>query len=111
MQMRQRLAAALAQGASGFSTGLYYPPNMHAPTDEVIAVAEALRANHGIYVTHMRNEADDVLLSIEETLKIGRAVDTPVVISHHKCTMPENFGRSGDSLSTIDRGALNQRVA
>ena len=65
-RMRDQLTEALAQGASGFSTGLYYPPNMHAPTDEVIAVAEALRAVGGIYVTHMRNEADDVLLSIEE---------------------------------------------
>ena len=27
--MQRRLAEALAQGASGFSTGLYYPPNMH----------------------------------------------------------------------------------
>src|SRR4051812_11009038 len=33
--MQRRLADALAQGASGFSTGLYYPPNMMAPTDEV----------------------------------------------------------------------------
>jgi N-acyl-D-amino-acid deacylase len=110
-QMRGLLAEALAQGASGFSTGLYYPPNMHAPTEEVIAVTEALRAKGGIYVTHMRNEADDVLLSIEETLRIGRAVDVPVVISHHKCTMPENFGRSVESLPAIDRGALDQRVA
>src|SRR5882762_3191387 len=70
-RMRGQLAEALSQGASGFSTGLYYPPNIHAPTDEVIAVAEALRSARGIYVTHMRNEANDVLLSIEETLKIG----------------------------------------
>lgn len=110
-RMRAQLAEALAQGASGFSTGLYYPPNLHAPTDEVIAVAEALRAARGIYVTHMRDEADGVLLSIEETLKIGRAVDVPVVISHHKCTMPENFGRSLETLPAIDRGALDQRVA
>lgn len=110
-RMRGQLGEALAQGASGFSTGLYYPPNMHAPTDEVIAVAEALRTGRGIYVTHMRNEADDVLLSIEETLKIGRAVDCPVVISHHKCTMPENFGRSIESLPALDRGAMDQRVA
>src|SRR6185437_5346639 len=34
-QMQRRLADALAQGASGFSTGLYYPPNMMATTDEV----------------------------------------------------------------------------
>ena len=110
-RMRRQLAEALDQGASGFSTGLYYPPNMHAPTDEVIAVAEALRAARGIYVTHMRNEADDVLISIEETLKIGRAVDVPVVISHHKCTMPENFGRSVETLPAIDLGAMDQRVA
>jgi N-acyl-D-amino-acid deacylase len=108
--MQARLKEALAQGASGFSTGLYYPPNMMAPTDEVVAVAEALRAAGGIYVTHMRNEANDVLLSIEETLKIGRAVGAPVVISHHKCAMPENFGRSVETLPVIDAGAAGQKV-
>jgi N-acyl-D-amino-acid deacylase len=108
--MQARLKDALAQGASGFSTGLYYPPNMMAPTDEVIAVAEALRATGGLYVTHMRDEANDVLLSIEETLKIGKAVDVPVVISHHKCSMPENFGRSVETLPLIDKGAAGQKV-
>jgi N-acyl-D-amino-acid deacylase len=109
-QMQTRLAAALAEGASGFSTGLYYPPNMHAPTSEVIAVAEALRAAGGIYVTHMRDEAKDVLKSIEETLKIGRDVGAPVLISHHKCSMPENFGRSVETLPFIDRAAKSQVV-
>ena len=108
--MRQRLAAALAEGASGFSTGLYYPPNGMAPTQEVIAVAEALRNAGGIYVTHMRDEANDVMLSIEETLKIGRDTGSPVVISHHKCSMPENFGRSVETLPAIDRAALRQKV-
>jgi N-acyl-D-amino-acid deacylase len=109
-QMQARLKEALAQGASGFSTGLYYPPNMMAPTDEVIAVAEALRAAGGIYVTHMRDEANDVLKSIEETLKIGKSVNAPVVISHHKCAMPENFGRSVETLPVIDAGAAGQTV-
>lgn len=109
-EMQARLAEALAEGASGFSTGLYYPPNMHAPTDEVIAVAEALRASGGVYVTHMRDEAKGVLASIEETLEIGRAVDVPVVISHHKCAMPENFGRSVETLPAIEAGAARQRV-
>ncbi|HEY1933287.1 MAG TPA: D-aminoacylase [Acetobacteraceae bacterium] len=108
--MRRRLAEALAQGASGFSTGLYYPPNMMAPTDEVIAVAEALRSAGGMYVTHMRNEANDVVAAIEETLQIGRSVNVPVVISHHKCAMPENFGRSTETLPVIDAAAQRQRV-
>lgn len=108
--MQARLAEALAQGASGFSTGLYYPPNMMAPTSEVIAVAEALRATGGLYVTHMRDEANDVLLSIEESLKIGRDVNVPVVISHHKCSMPENFGRSAETLPMIDAASAGQKV-
>jgi N-acyl-D-amino-acid deacylase len=108
--MQARLKQALAEGASGFSTGLYYPPNMMAPTDEVIAVAEALRAVGGLYVTHMRDEANDVLKSIEETLSIGRAVNVPVVISHHKCAMPENYGRSVETLPVIDAAAAKQRV-
>ncbi|MDQ2801358.1 MAG: amidohydrolase family protein, partial [Pseudomonadota bacterium] len=108
--MRRRLADALAEGASGFSTGLYYPPNMMAPTDEVIAVAEALRAARGLYVTHMRDEGDEVLRSIEETLQIGRAAGVPVVISHHKCTMPENYGRSVETLPRIEQGARDQEV-
>jgi N-acyl-D-amino-acid deacylase len=109
-QMQRRLANALAEGASGFSTGLYYPPNMMAPTDEVVAVAEALADAGGLYVTHMRDEADAVLASIEETLRIGRAAKVPVVISHHKCSMPENFGRSRDTLAAIDAAARNQQV-
>ena len=60
-RMRARLTEALHQGAAGFSTGLYYPPSMNAPTEEVIAIAQALRETGGLYVTHMRDEADHVL--------------------------------------------------
>ncbi len=108
--MRRRLAECLAEGASGFSTGLYYPPNMMAPTDEVIAVAQALRQYGGIYVSHMRDEADHVLDSINETVAIGQGADVPVVISHHKCSMPENFGRSVETLALIERLAETHRV-
>jgi N-acyl-D-amino-acid deacylase len=110
-RMRTRLAESLADGASGFSTGLYYPANMQAPTDEVIAVAEALRGPGGLYVTHMRDEADRVLDSIEETLRIGRAVDVPVVVSHHKCAQPENFGRSTETLPVLEQAARTHPVA
>jgi len=109
-RMRARLAECLAEGASGFSTGLFYPPNAAAPAEEVIAVAEALRAARGIYVTHMRDEGEGVLDSIEEALRIGRGTGSPVVISHHKCSLPENYGRSAETLPALDRGALGQEV-
>ncbi|MDB5375991.1 MAG: N-acyl-D-amino-acid deacylase [Rubritepida sp.] len=110
-RMRKMLAQSLAEGASGFSTGLFYPPSKHAPTDEVIAVAEALRGTGGLYVTHMRDEANGVLDSIEETLKIGAAVGAPVVISHHKCAQPENHGRSVETLPLIEKLSQSHSVA
>jgi N-acyl-D-amino-acid deacylase len=83
---------------------------MMAPTEEVIAVAEALREAGGLYVTHMRDEGAGVLESIEETLRIGREAGAPVVISHHKCAMPENYGRSLETLPAIERAARGQKV-
>jgi N-acyl-D-amino-acid deacylase len=110
-RMQARLAEALAEGASGFSTGLYYAPNAQAPTEEVIAVAEALRAAGALYVTHMRDEGEGVIESIQESLRIGRETGAPIVISHHKCAMPENYGRSAETLPRMEAAARLQDVA
>ncbi len=110
-RMRRQLARALEEGAAGFSTGLFYAPSKAAPTQEVIAIAEALRAHRGLYATHMRDESNGVLESIEETLKIGAAVGAPVVISHHKCAQPENHGRSKETLPRIEAASRTQPVA
>lgn len=110
-RMRDRLAAALNEGASGFSTGLWYPPSRHAPTQEILAVAEALREAQGLYVTHLRDESHDVIASIEEALSIGRHTGAAVVVSHHKCALRENFGRSRETLAYLDAAAERQQVA
>lgn len=110
-QMRRRLAEALDEGASGLSTGLWYGPSVKAPTEEVLGVAVPLHGHDGLYVTHMRDEADDVLKSIDETTRIGREVDAAVVISHHKCAMPENHGRSRETLPALEAAARRQPLA
>ena len=62
--MRRHLADALAEGATGFSTGLFYPLNAPADIEEVTMLAELLPAHGGVYATHMRNEHDGVMSSL-----------------------------------------------
>jgi N-acyl-D-amino-acid deacylase len=109
-RMHDRLRQSMAEGASGFSTGLYYPPNAQATTEEVIAVASAIKPFGGLYTTHMRDEADRVLASIEETAKIGVRAGIPVHVSHHKCSMPENYGRSVQTLPLLAEYARTQEL-
>jgi N-acyl-D-amino-acid deacylase len=110
VHMRQLADQALEAGAIGISTGLAYTTAMPATTDEVVRVCENLRAFGGIYCTHMRNEADDSMESLAETFEIGRRLDVPVVISHHKLSGSRNFGRSQETLPYIERTMQMQPV-
>lgn len=108
--MRRSLAAALHEGASGLSTGLYYPPAKAAVIDEVVPLAREVAEAGGIYTTHMRDEDDDVIDSLEETFETGRRAQVPVVVSHHKCAGRRNWGRSRATLAKIDLAARQQEV-
>jgi len=100
-RMQQRLAEALGAGAIGMSTGLYYAPAAHAPSEEVEALAKLLGAAGAIYTTHMRDEAEHVLDSLDESFHVGETAEVPVVISHHKTTGVKNFGRTVETLPKI----------
>ena len=109
--MRTTLKEALQQGSIGLSTGLDYPPAAAASTDEVVQLARVLREfNDALYVTHMRDESDAMLEAIQETLDIGNQAEVPVVISHHKCAGPANYGRSIESLAMIDAAVSAQQA-
>lgn len=101
-KMRSLLEEGLTAGAIGFSTGLFYKPAMMAPTEEVIEIASALKAHKARYVTHMRNESDHVIQSLDETFRIGSEARSPVIVSHHKVQGKNNFGRSVETLNHID---------
>ena len=108
--MQAMAREALAAGAIGLSTGTYYPPAAHATTEEIIAIAQALREYGGRYVTHMRYEDDRIVESMEETFRIGREAGVPVIISHHKVVGPNNKGRSTETLALLRKTAERQSV-
>jgi N-acyl-D-amino-acid deacylase len=109
-EMRRLAEDALAAGAIGISTGLWYEPARAATTEEVIEVCRPLTARRALYCTHMRDEADDVTASLEETFRIGRELAVRVVISHHKVAGVRNHGRSEETLALIHRSMGRQPI-
>ena len=105
-EMKQYVARAMAEGAFGLSTGLYYAPQSYAKTEEVIELAKVAAAKSGIYDTHMRSEGTagiGLLGSIEETLRIGREARLPVHISHIKALGPDSWSQSQQAIDLIRR--------
>jgi len=110
-EMRRLAEEALAAGAIGISTGLWYEPARAATTEEVIAVCRPLSARRALYCTHMRDEGDHVTDSLEETFCIGRELGVRVVVSHHKVAGTRNHGRSKETLALIERCMHSQAVS
>ncbi len=104
-QMRATLDTAMGQGAIGLSTGLVYPPAIAAPTDEIITLAEVAAQHGGLYSTHLRNEGDQVREAMDEAFEIAERAGLPLILSHHKCHDPNNFGRSVETLAAIEEAA------
>lgn len=109
--MAAMLADALAAGAFGMSTGTFYPPARSASFRELVAVGKPLRNYGALYATHMRDEADRVMDSLEETFAIGRDLDVRVLISHHKIAGVRNHGRSEQTLARIAKAMQEQPVS
>lgn len=111
LAMRALVQEAMEAGAIGLSTGTFYPPAVHATTEEIIEVSRPLAEHGGIYVTHMRDEANHVMQSLEETFRIGRELGIAVVVSHHKVQNQANFGMSQTTLPFIRETMKHQCVS
>jgi N-acyl-D-amino-acid deacylase len=109
--MQALVEEAMQAGAIGLSTGTFYPPAAMATTEEIIEVGRPLSARNALYVTHMRDEADQVMASLDETFRIGRALGVPVVVSHHKVQNVQNHGRTAETLPFIRAAMQHQCIA
>jgi N-acyl-D-amino-acid deacylase len=79
-----------------------YPPGSFARTEELAELTRVVADYEGMYATHMRNEDDQLLESLEEAIRIGEEAAVPVQISHHKAIGKPNWGKVGDSLARLD---------
>jgi N-acyl-D-amino-acid deacylase len=109
--MCARLHECMTQGAIGMSSGLFYAEAMPAPADEVTQLARVVARHGGVYATHMRTEMADILQAMHEASDCAFEAGVPLVISHHKCAGPANWGRTAETLPLIESLAQRQAIA
>jgi N-acyl-D-amino-acid deacylase len=100
--MRQAVRWAMEEGAFGIGSALVYPPAAFASTEELIEISRAMAPYGGVYITHMRSEADQLLEAIDEAIRIGREAGVPVEIYHLKAAGQRNWAKGAQAIAKID---------
>ena len=104
------LRDAMAEGAIGMSSGVFYDTGAAADIDELSMLATVAGEAGGVYTTHIRDEMDRVQDSLDEAFATARRGKIPVVISHHKCAGPSNWGRTVQTLAHFDAARKAQPI-
>lgn len=101
------LETALNQGAFGLSTGLAYSHAKIASTEEIIELTKIVKKHNGIYSTHIRGEAEELLPAIQETIEIANKSQVSVEISHLKAMGKKFWPNMAKAIKLIEKAKIN----
>jgi N-acyl-D-amino-acid deacylase len=101
-QMRELVRQAMDEGALGVGSSLIYVPATFAETDELVALASVSARCGGLYISHIRDEDDRLIESIDELITIARRSGGPAEIYHLKQSGRANWGKYAAAVARIE---------
>ena len=102
-RMRALVRQAMADGAFGVSSGLFYTPGRFSKTEEVIAITR--EAAGTVYSSHIRDEGNydvGVVASVDEVIRIAEEAGVRGIVSHMKALGPDSWGLSKTLVARIE---------
>jgi N-acyl-D-aspartate/D-glutamate deacylase len=100
--MKGMVKEAMDDGAVGLSSGLMYLPGNFAKTDELISLGRVAGMYGGLYDSHVRDPAHNLLESINECLTIAWESGLSAHPGHIKAVGAKNFGTSDQMVALIE---------
>jgi N-acyl-D-amino-acid deacylase len=100
--MRTLVDQAMTEGAFGLSSGLEYEVGSYSDIEEVIEMARAAGARGGIYISHIRDEADLTMDAVREAIAIGERAKLPVQITHIKLGTVGVWGKADEVVALVE---------
>ena len=104
-RMRSMVAKNIEGGAVGLSTGLEYAPGSYAKADEIEELCRVVARYGGVYATHMRDEGNRLLESLDESIEIARRTGASLQISHFKIAYPQNWHKIDEALARVEKAS------
>jgi N-acyl-D-amino-acid deacylase len=102
VQMKNLVREAMEEGALGLSSGLAYSPGNFTPHEEIIELCRVVAEYDGIYVSHMRNQANEMLECVEDTIDVARQTGCRACVSHIKCIGRSNWGKMKEAVQLLE---------
>ena len=100
--MQELVTLAMKDGAFGVGSALIYPPATYVDADELAAITKPAGIYKGIYISHIRSEADHFLEALDEAIDIGRKAGVPVEVYHLKAAGKRNWDKETQAIAKID---------
>ena len=100
--MKFLVRQAMEEGAVGVSSALEYVPASFAKPDEIIELCKVASEYDGMYISHLRNEDDQLLESIDELINVAKEANIRSEIYHFKQTGRTNWDKLDRAVAKID---------
>lgn len=100
--MKKLLREAMEEGAVGLSSALIYVPSGHARTKELIELASIVAEYDGLYVSHIRDEEQNLLEAVEELITTANEAGVRAEIYHFKASGTENWHLLDSAIMMIE---------
>jgi N-acyl-D-amino-acid deacylase len=101
-RMESLVGQAMNQEALGLSSGLEYEVGSYSETIELVAMAKVAAQRGGIYMTHIRDEADKSFDALNEEIAIGEQAQIPIEHSHIKLGTVGVWGKAPEYIKVIE---------
>lgn len=101
-RMKQLTREAMEEGAVGISSSLLYAPSSYASTKELIELSKVASEYNGMYISHIRDEGDRLLESLDELIQISKEANIAAEVYHLKASSKPNWHKLDLAITKID---------
>ncbi len=100
--MQALVRQAMEEGAMGIGSALEYVPGAFAGRDELTALCREVARYGGMYISHLRNEGEQILPSLDELISVAKDAGIRSEVYHLKQAGKNNWHLADQVTGRID---------